>query len=288
MLKLDPIHHQLTVGNNTVELTRLNFALFTRLHESENETVSVAVLSEDVWGNTAVTPDTVKQRIFLLRKALQDANITGYQIQSVHGQGYRLIRAEKPSGDKRHNFDRSKMALAVAALALLLAAVIWLSNREVDLPANTRVVFWDESRVDGKVVDFEQWRQSWISVLSNNEQIQFVVIEWNSSLEIPRQARNARAALISKWTIYETGRDVSVRMQTIEPKTATVLRTDLATFKDSDSMHYGMAQQESAITKILASNLLPLSGDALIATDHPDWEALRALSDDSETADIAD
>lgn len=288
MLKLDPIHHQLTVGNNTVELTRLNFALFARLHESENETVSVAVLSEDVWGNTAVTPDTVKQRIFLLRKALQDANITGYQIQSVHGQGYRLIKAEKLSGDKRHSFDRSKTALAVAALALLLAAVIWLSNREVDLPANTRVVFWDESRVDGKVVDFEQWRQSWISVLSNNEQIQFVAIEWNSSLEIPRQARNARAALISKWTIYETGRDVSVRMQTIEPKTATVLRTDLATFKDSDSMHYGMAQQESAITKILASNLLPLSGDALIATDHPDWEALRALSDDSETVDVDD
>jgi DNA-binding winged helix-turn-helix (wHTH) protein len=284
MLELDPIHHRLTVDDNTAELTRLNFALFARLHESENETISVTVLSKDVWGNTAVTPDTVKQRIFLLRKALEDAGITGYEIQSVHGQGYRLIGAEKPSGDNPGKFTRRQKALAVAMLALLLAVVVWFNNREVDLPTNARVVFWDESRVEGKIADFEQWRQSWISVLSDNERIQFVAIEWNSSLEIPKQARNSRAALISKWTIYESEDDIRVRMQTIEPKTATVLRTDLATLNDGDSMRSGIAQQEVVITRILTSDLLPLSGEALMATDHPVWEALRALS---RTAEIA-
>jgi DNA-binding winged helix-turn-helix (wHTH) protein len=288
LLKLDPIHHRLTVGTNTVELTRLNFALFARLYESANETVSIAVLSEDVWGNVTVTSDTVKQRIFLLRKALENANISGYQIQSVHGQGYRLIKAEKPSGDKRFKFTRGKKVLAVAMLALLFVVVIWLGNREADLPTNARVVFWDELRVVGRVANFEQWRQSWISVLSDNEQVQFVAIERDGSLDISKQARRARAALISKWTIYETGRDVRVRMQTIEPKTATVLRTDLASLKDSESMRNGIAQQESVITRILASNLLPLSGDVLLATDHPDWEDLRALSRDSETADADD
>jgi DNA-binding winged helix-turn-helix (wHTH) protein len=235
LLKLDPIHYRITVGTNTVELTRLNFALFARLYESANETVSMAVLSEDVWGNVTVTSDTVKQRVFLLRIALENANITGCQIQSVHGQGYRLIKAEKPSGNRRYKFTRGKKALAVAMLALLL-----------------------------------------------------VVIERDGSLDISKQARRARAALISKWTIYETGRDVRVRMQTIEPKTATVLRTDLASIKDSESMRNGIAQQESVITRILASSLLPLSGDVLLATDHPDWEDLRALSRDSETADADD
>ena len=49
-------------------------------------------------------------------------------------------------------------------------------------------------------------------------------------------------------------------------------------------MRSGIAQQEVVITRILTSDLLPLSGEALMATDHPDWEALRALS---RTAEIA-
>ena len=75
MISLDPIHHKVTVGSSVVELQPLTFALFAKLLEHKNQIVSLVVLTDEVWGDVTVSPDTLKQRIFLLRKALEEAGV---------------------------------------------------------------------------------------------------------------------------------------------------------------------------------------------------------------------
>lgn len=66
MISLDPIHHTITVGSREVELQPLTFALFAKLLEHKNEILSIDALTDEVWGTVTVSPDTLKQRIFLL------------------------------------------------------------------------------------------------------------------------------------------------------------------------------------------------------------------------------
>ncbi len=75
VISLDSIHHKIVVGSKVVELQPLTFALFAKLLEHKNRIVSDAVLTDEVWGNVTVSPATLKQRIFLLRKALEEAHV---------------------------------------------------------------------------------------------------------------------------------------------------------------------------------------------------------------------
>lgn len=95
MISLDPIHHKVIIGSQSVELQPLTFGLFAKLFEHRNQVVSIAVLTDEVWGNVTVSPDTLKQRIFLLRKALEEAGVEACSVQSVRGQGYRLVVPEE-------------------------------------------------------------------------------------------------------------------------------------------------------------------------------------------------
>ena len=69
-------------------------------------------------------------------------------------------------------------------------------------------------------------------------------------------------------------------MQILEPKTAGILRSDLAVLDDSDAMAELQNLQTDAIERILESGVLPLSREALNSTDHPAWARLRNLAND--------
>ena len=67
-------------------------------------------------------------------------------------------------------------------------------------------------------------------------------------------------------------------MQILEPKTAGILRSDLAIVDDSDEMSELLNVQTGVIERILESGVLPLSREALNNTDHPAWARLRKLA----------
>ncbi len=69
-------------------------------------------------------------------------------------------------------------------------------------------------------------------------------------------------------------------MQILEPKTAGILRSDLAILDDSDENSELLNVQTGVIERILESGVLPLSREALNNTDHPAWARLRKLAND--------
>jgi DNA-binding winged helix-turn-helix (wHTH) protein len=281
VISLDPIHHKIVVDSDVVELQPLTFSLFAKLLEHENQVVSISSLTDEVWGNVTVSPETLKQRIFLLRKALDEARVDACFIQSVRGQGYRLVvRNERRASGAALARRRLLATLGLIATLVIAAVFSWQVWQPYDPPPNSRIVFWRASQADFTHDAADQWEQAWMTQLSSSDEIIFVAAERDPAQSITVQARHAKAALISVWTHFESDGQRLVRMQILEPKTASTLRSDLAAMDDTEEMTRLLTAQMEAIERVLESGTLPLLTEALNNTDHPAWARLRNLASD--------
>ncbi|NCF15045.1 MAG: hypothetical protein GWP62_07050 [Gammaproteobacteria bacterium] len=280
-ISLDPIHHKVDVGGVVVELQPLTFALFAKLFEHQNQIVSIAQLTDEVWGNVTVSPDTLKQRIFLLRKALEEAHLGDCLVQSVRGQGYRLVVHHGRGQHLTTTVHRRSLFILGSIVILLIAASsVWQVMKPYEPPSNSRVVFWSSAPTEATHDLGSKWEQLWMTHLSSSDGVIFVAAERDPALSISDQARKSKAALISAWTQFESDGNPLVRMQILEPKTASTLRSDLVAMTDEGEMSRLMAAQAAAIERILESGTLPLLTEPLNDTDHPAWERLRGLASD--------
>ncbi|HEX5048111.1 MAG TPA: winged helix-turn-helix domain-containing protein [Gammaproteobacteria bacterium] len=93
--------HRLERDGQPIELGRLSYALLVALVESAPNVLTHDDLVRAVWGGRATTPETVTQRVKLLRDALGDDAQRPHYVGLVRGGGYRLIpsveRLEEPS-----------------------------------------------------------------------------------------------------------------------------------------------------------------------------------------------
>src|SRR5665213_2373760 len=77
-------------------ITGLSFDLLVALVRVAPNPVSIDALMEDVWPGVVVSPETVTQRIKLLRQGLGDSANKPRYIAVRRGHGYRLLATVKP------------------------------------------------------------------------------------------------------------------------------------------------------------------------------------------------
>jgi len=97
-LTLDAGRRELTRNGETIELGRLTYALFLELVRRAPNVVTHDELVLNVWGGRATSPETVTQRVKMLRDALGDDAERARYIALVRGHGYRLIPAAEATG----------------------------------------------------------------------------------------------------------------------------------------------------------------------------------------------
>ena len=91
-LELDVGRRQLLRGEDPLQLTKLTFKLLLALVQSAPDVAPHSDLAARVWGNQRiVTPETLAQRIRILRRCLGDSATRPRYIQGVRGHGYKLI-----------------------------------------------------------------------------------------------------------------------------------------------------------------------------------------------------
>jgi DNA-binding winged helix-turn-helix (wHTH) protein len=100
-----------------------SFQLLQSLLERYPETAGHRELMEGVWKGLVVTPDTLSQRVRLLRKALRDPGGDAGYIVSVHGQGYRLAHAPR-SETQTAPASARPLAIKWAVLAFLVFLLV--------------------------------------------------------------------------------------------------------------------------------------------------------------------
>jgi TolB-like protein/DNA-binding winged helix-turn-helix (wHTH) protein/Tfp pilus assembly protein PilF len=121
--------HQVFRNGVEIALPKLTFDLLVALARHAPNTVSYEQLMQEVWPGLVVGPDTVTQRVKLLRIALGDDPQTPAYIGAVRGRGYRLLvpvlnsAAAAAPGSSRRYWPRPGGWLALAAAALVLGSL---------------------------------------------------------------------------------------------------------------------------------------------------------------------
>jgi TolB-like protein/DNA-binding winged helix-turn-helix (wHTH) protein/Tfp pilus assembly protein PilF len=79
-----------------IPLKALSFDLLVTLVRAAPNLVSFEQLSERVWPGLVITPETIVQRVKLLRSALGDDPHAPRYIEGVRGRGYRMVAEVRP------------------------------------------------------------------------------------------------------------------------------------------------------------------------------------------------
>jgi TolB-like protein/DNA-binding winged helix-turn-helix (wHTH) protein len=78
-------------GEAVIRLKSLSFDLLVALVRAAPDLLSFEQLSERVWPGLVITPETIVQRVKLLRSALGDDPHAPRYIEGVRGRGYRMV-----------------------------------------------------------------------------------------------------------------------------------------------------------------------------------------------------
>ena len=124
-LTLDTGRQRLTHGTVPIHVGPLTYRLLMALVEAAPNVADHDELARGVWGGRPVSPETVSQRVKLLRDAIGDHADDPRYIEVVRGRGYRLL----PRVDVVESADprrRRKRALWFAAAAIPVVAAVLL------------------------------------------------------------------------------------------------------------------------------------------------------------------
>jgi DNA-binding winged helix-turn-helix (wHTH) protein len=90
-LVIDEGKQLVTRGDEVIELPKLSFDLLLALVRSAPDVVSIDTLLTRVWPGIVVNPETVVQRVKMLRGALDDRAAEPRYILALRMRGYRLV-----------------------------------------------------------------------------------------------------------------------------------------------------------------------------------------------------
>ncbi|MGH8309031.1 MAG: winged helix-turn-helix domain-containing protein, partial [Steroidobacteraceae bacterium] len=134
-LIIDTGRQLVTRGDQEIPLPRLSFDLLLALLRAAPNLVPLDGLMQQVWPNLVVSPETVSQRVKLLRDALEDDPRDPRYIAGLRGRGYRMLvpvarlasptlQAPAPSETETPAKLRTsrRWMIALGALVLLVAA----------------------------------------------------------------------------------------------------------------------------------------------------------------------
>ena len=118
-LTVDLAPRRVTRGGAVIRLQALSFDLLVTLVRAAPTLVSFEQLNERVWPGLVITPETIVQRVKLLRGALGDDPHAPRYIEGVRGRGYRML-AEVQALTERHSTSEFAPNVHIAASEVLV------------------------------------------------------------------------------------------------------------------------------------------------------------------------
>lgn len=127
-LTIDVGQRRVTRGADTLELGKLTFDFLRVLVESSPNVVTHDELAEKVWSGRSVSPETISQRLLMLRQALTDEAEHPRYVEVLRGQGYRLIGQAQRSGTIQSEPTWPRRYALVALVLLIGVAVVFVGS----------------------------------------------------------------------------------------------------------------------------------------------------------------
>jgi adenylate cyclase len=119
-LIVDVGQQRVTRAGTDLPLSHLSFELLVALARAAPDLVSFDELAERVWPGLVITPETISQRVKLVRDALGDDPHAPRYIGGVRGRGYRMVASVRPLTNRRCSLEANpRTAVAVLPFANL-------------------------------------------------------------------------------------------------------------------------------------------------------------------------
>ncbi|WP_286269945.1 winged helix-turn-helix domain-containing protein [Thalassotalea hakodatensis] len=291
MVSFDHVSYRIHYEDTSVELQPLNFKLLRLLWDNANQVVGVNEILEAVWGSRSVSSDTIKQRVFLLRKVIQAEGICDFEIKSIRGEGYKLIThySAPDSLENRPNTEQMdvpkvginilspRLILLFTCFAIFISVFIWQKKLETQTGQNNRLALWlytDNQATKDSLVKVRRLLTDRV-VKSQKYDIQIVLSEFDQALSIPQQARTHRIGLLVFLALED---NTTVNARILEPKTATILSSYQIQIDRVTQELNGQEQLIEAVLSLFNSGKLVLTKDMLVNADHPIWGELVQIA----------
>ena len=97
-LEVDPNRRTGSRNGEEIQLGNLTFDLLLLLIDESPRIVTHQQVVDRIWNKRHVTPETVRQRVKLLRRALRDNSENPRYFTVIRGQGYRLVPDVRTAG----------------------------------------------------------------------------------------------------------------------------------------------------------------------------------------------
>jgi TolB-like protein/DNA-binding winged helix-turn-helix (wHTH) protein len=114
-LTIDLAPRRVRRAGTVIPLKALSFDLLVTLVRAAPALVSFEQLSERVWPGLVITPETIVQRVKLLRGALDDDPHAPRYIEGVRGRGYRMVAEVRPLTEEESTNVHAGIAATGAA-----------------------------------------------------------------------------------------------------------------------------------------------------------------------------
>jgi TolB-like protein/DNA-binding winged helix-turn-helix (wHTH) protein len=295
-LVLDVGRRRLQRGTTTLPLGKLTYRLLVALVRAAPNVVTQDELIQHVWGGRNTTPETVTQRVKLLRAALGDDAEQPRYVGLVRNHGYRLLPrvetlpAEGASGTAVSTGARPARRAGLAAAALAGAAfaalggvaAVWLAEDDAQAaPLSLAVLPLVDLSVGG---DHEYFADGMTEALIANlaKLTGFRVISRTSVMRykdgaksVPEIARELGVAAVLEGSAQLDGDRVRITAQLIDARTDRHLWAETY---DRDLQDVLSLQSEIArtIAERVEVTVTPEEAARLAATRQVDPETYRA------------
>jgi len=236
-ITLDPARRIVRRGDTDIQLGKLTYELLMMLVETAPRVVTQEEVAERLWNDRHVTQDTVRQRVKLLRKALDDDADNPRYLSVIRGQGYRLIPDVEtiPAEPGPPVWSGWRSLAAGITIVLALAIVYWIASgtrpipvmsTQLDPAANSIAVLPFENLTgeidDSYFVDgFHNDLLTQLAKISN-----FKVISRTSVIEYRNRKKSMRqigdelnVATILEGSVQRSGNTVRINAQLIDAVT---------------------------------------------------------------------
>ena len=138
-LCLDTGRRQLSRGDEQLKLTKLSFKLLAALVAAAPDMVTHDELVEKVWGpERIISPENISQRVAMVRQSLGDSPDNPTYIETVYGQGFRLmpdvVVSSAAAVEPQQSTANGRHLIAWMVGAVLIAALVWVMRDVNDQP----------------------------------------------------------------------------------------------------------------------------------------------------------
>lgn len=152
-LVLDTGKRQVSRDGKVLEVPRLSYQLILTLAEAAPNVVTQQELVERIWPGRIVSPETITQRVKLVRQALGDDAGSPRYVGLVRGQGYRMLAQVEELPAESDSLPKGLVAelgrRRVLQTALIYAAAAWSLTEVVSFLIDAIPVFpsWSKALI---------------------------------------------------------------------------------------------------------------------------------------------